>query len=63
MSSSRYRCYRPDSPRELRGAEWLDAQSDEQGIAKVSARHPDSKCEIWHGTRLVAAISPRQLRA
>ena len=63
MSSQKYRCYRLDPTGELHDAEWFAAESDEHAIAEVSAKHAGSKCEIWHGTRLVAAISPRQLRA
>lgn len=32
-------------------------------IAQIVAKHPDSKCENWHGERLVAAVSPEQRSA
>lgn len=63
MPSEDYRYYRLDGVGHLEGAEWFSAESDEAAIAHVSAKHPDSKCEIWQGRRLVAGIAPPRLQA
>lgn len=63
MPSVNYRYYRLDGVGHLEGAEWFEAENDENAIALVSSRHPDDKCEIWQGKRLVASISPNRLRA
>lgn len=63
MPSEDYRYYCLDGAGHLQGAEWFDAESDEDAIEQISARQPDSKCEIWQGKRLVVSISPRRLQA
>ena len=63
MSSEAYRYYCLDSAGRLHSAEWFDAESDQDAIAQIEARHPDAMCEIWHRRRLVATLSPKQLRA
>jgi hypothetical protein len=61
--SQPYRYYCLDGKGHLHSAEWFDAESDEDAIVLVAALHPDGKCEIWQGARLVASISPQRLQA
>jgi len=63
MPSENYRYYRLDSSGCLHEAEWFDAAGDEDATAQIRDRHPDARCEIWHGQRLVASISPVRLQA
>jgi hypothetical protein len=63
MSSENYRYYHLDGLGRLEGADWFDADSDADAIAHISVKHPDSKCEIWKGQRLVASLSPKRLQA
>lgn len=63
MPSENYRYYCLDGAGHLHSAEWFHAETDEEAIAQISAKHPDAKCEIWQGQRLVASLSPERLRA
>ena len=54
MSQENYRYYCLDHTGHLHSAD---------AIAQIVAKHPDSKCEIWQGKRLVAAVSPEQRSA
>lgn len=63
MSTENYRYYCLDSGGRLHSAEWFHADGDEQAIAQIAAMHPDARCEIWQGRRLVAALSPMRLTA
>jgi hypothetical protein len=63
MPSENYRYYRLDGTGRLHDAAWFHAVNDADAIAQVSAMHPDAKCEIWQGQRLVASISPQRLQA
>jgi hypothetical protein len=63
MSQENYRYYCLDHTGHLHSAEWFAAESDADAIAQIVAKHPDSKCEIWQGKRLVAAVSPEQRSA
>lgn len=63
MPSESYRYYCLDGAGHLHDAEWFAAESDEDAIAQIEAKHPDSICEIWEGKRLVATLSPERLRA
>jgi hypothetical protein len=63
MSREPYRYYCLDSFGDLHNAEWFDATTDEEAIAQIEAQHPDARCEIWQGRRLVATIAPRRLQA
>ena len=58
MASENYRYYRLDRDGRIHCAEWLDAVNDEQAVEQVRARHPDAKCEVWKGTRLIAKWVP-----
>jgi len=63
VPSETYRYYCLDGVGHLQGADWFEADSDEEAIAHIEAKHPDAKCEIWQGQRLVASISPKRLQA
>jgi len=63
MAQDGYRYYCLDSRGQLHSAEWFEAASDEDAIARVEANHSDALCEIWHGKRLVARLSPERLQA
>lgn len=56
--SSNYRYYGLDVHGSLHAAEWFYATDDEDAIGQISAKHPDSQCEIWQGDRLVATVVP-----
>lgn len=56
MSSENYRYYRLDGLGHLNEAEWFDADDDNAAVEWIEKSHPDSRCEIWRGTRLVAAL-------
>jgi hypothetical protein len=58
-----YRYYCLDGKGQLHSAQWFEAGSDDAAIQLVSAKHPDGKCEIWQGKRLVAQVSPERLQA
>ena len=58
MSEQTYRYYCLDGAGHLHDAEWFEAENDTEAVAQVAATHPDSKCEIWQGSRLVAKIAP-----
>lgn len=63
MSTENYRFYCLDSSGRLHDAAWFHAESDEDAIAQVGSKHPDSKCEIWQGERLVSSLSPERRQA
>jgi hypothetical protein len=63
MPSEAYRYYCLDGSGQLHSAEWFEATNDEEAVAQISARHPDSRCEIWRGRRLVATLSPQRASA
>ena len=51
-----YRIYCFDALHKIVTADWIEAASDEQAIAKAEAAGFGSKCEIWEGRRLVAQL-------
>jgi hypothetical protein len=61
MSAEDYRYYCLDASGRLHEADGIAAENDADAIAQITAKHPDAKCEIWQGRRLVAAISPNRL--
>jgi hypothetical protein len=63
MPSEKYRVYCLDDDGHLHEPEWFHADSDEDAIAHVTTKRPHATCEIWHGRRLVASISPDRLTA
>jgi hypothetical protein len=54
-----YRVYCFDGAHAIVTADWLDAASDEEAIAKAKARGFGTKCEIWERSRLVASLGER----
>jgi len=59
MSSSptkTYRVYCYDAAHRVLTADWLDAASDEEAIARAHALGFGTKCELWDGRRLVAQL-------
>lgn len=63
MPTQSYRFYRLDCAGHLHEAAWFVADSDEDAIEQIRTKHPNSKCEVWQGRRLVASISPERLSA
>ena len=63
LSSNNYRYYCLDGAGHLHSAEWFVADSDDQAVALIEEKHPDSTCEVWQGRRLVAKIEPRRMEA
>jgi len=63
MPQENYRYYCLDGQGRLHDAAWFAAESDQDAVEHVTAKHPDSKCEIWQGKRLVAALAPMRRRA
>ena len=59
MASRDYRYYCLDASGRLHEAEWFQAEDDEAAVSQIRNKHPDAKCEIWQGTRLVASIAPQ----
>ena len=61
--SQTYRFYCLDSDGRLHNADWFEADNDEHAVQLIEAAHPESKCEIWLGERLVAQVTPERLSA
>ena len=54
-----YRLYCIDGAGRINLADWITADSDEDAVEKARQMHPDaSRCEVWHGPRMVAKFSP-----
>ena len=51
-----YRVYCFDAARRMVTADFIEAVSDEDAIAKAESKGFGSKCEIWDGRRLVAEL-------
>ena len=58
-----YRIYCFDSQLRIVTADWIEAASDEEAIAKAEAAGFGSKCEIWDGRRLVAELDAERRHA
>ena len=58
MPSINYRYYRLDATGHLHCADWFSAENDEHAIERIHIAHPNAKCEIWEGKRLVAKLEP-----
>jgi hypothetical protein len=52
----KYRHYRFDGAGNIRSAEWLDADGDEDVVRQVRERELNCPSEIWDRKRLVARI-------
>ncbi len=54
-----YRLYCLDGSNRIHFAEWIQAVSDEEAVARAHELRPDSlKCELWEKERLVARLTP-----
>jgi hypothetical protein len=61
---SQYRLYCLDQRGRISLAEWIDAADDEDAIRHAQLLKRDGrKCEVWHGTRLVARLEAQDLVA
>ncbi len=58
-----YRVYSFDQARRSVGADFIKAPDDDAAIAAVEAEGFGSKCEIWLGRRLVAALDGERRQA
>jgi hypothetical protein len=58
-----YRVYCYDDAHKIVTADFIDAASDDDAIAKAEAAGYGSKCEIWDGKRLVAALAAERRSA
>ena len=58
-----YRVYCFDAAHKVLTADWLQAASDEDAIAKAEAQGFGTKCEIWDGKRLVAQLEDERPEA
>jgi hypothetical protein len=62
-----YRLYILNSAGRIDKAQWVDAESDEQALAKVGAMNLRADAELWSLTRKVAvvraAVDPASLLA
>ena len=61
--SQTYRYYCLDGAGRLHDAAWFEAENDDDAVAQVEMKHPDGKCEIWQGQRLIAKTEPKRLQA
>ena len=61
--SKTYRIYCYDGGNKVVTADWIEAASDEEAIARAVATGFGSKCEIWYGRRLVAQLDGERRQA
>ena len=61
QSTYRVVCY--DARNRLVTADLIEAASDEEAIGKAEAAGFGTKCEIWHGDRLVARLEGERRQA
>ena len=57
MPKDTYRYYCIDGT-ELLGADQFQAETDEEAVAQVRAKHPNAKWELWQERRLVVKSNP-----
>lgn len=62
-SKTTYRVYCYDGAHKILTANWIEAASDEDAVARAQANGFGSKCEIWEGRRLVAALDAERRTA
>ena len=58
-----YRVYRFDLDRKMVTAELIKAADDAEAIAKLEMAGFGTKCEVWHGRRLVAELEGERRQA
>jgi hypothetical protein len=63
VALEKYRYFCLDAAGRLHEAQWFAAETDEDAVAHVEAKHPDALCEVWLGNRLVAKLSPQRRQA
>lgn len=52
-----YRVYCYDGVSRTVSGDWIEADTDDEAIAKATAAGFGTKCEVWHGNRLVAKLA------
>jgi hypothetical protein len=58
-----YKIYSYDSAHRVVTADMIDAMTDDEAIAIAERAGFGSKCEIWHGRRLVAQLEAERRQA
>jgi hypothetical protein len=58
-----YRVYCYDQANKVVTADWLEAECDQEAIAKAEAAGFGTKCELWDGKRLVAELEGERRQA
>jgi hypothetical protein len=58
MPPRNYRYYCLDRTGQLHNSVMFQAESDEDAVAQIAAKHPHDQCEVWEGRRLVATLKP-----
>jgi hypothetical protein len=58
-----YKLYCLAADGKITRSDWIDAQSDEEGVAIARAINKSVDCEIWKGNRLVARVPAMKQRA
>ena len=58
-----YRLFFFNGGRHIQLAHEFEAENDERAKALIEQMHPEGRCEIWQGQRLVAKLSPQRIRA
>ena len=58
-----YRVYCYDAAHKIVTADFIEAASDDEAIAKAEAAGYGSKCEIWDDQRLVASLAAQRRSA
>ncbi len=61
LKTYRVVCY--DAANHAVTADLIDATSDQDAIAKAQAAGFGTKCEVWHGNRLVAQLEYERRQA
>lgn len=61
MKTYRVVCF--DDARNVLTADLIEAESDEQAIARAQVAGFGDKCEIWDGNRLVAMLEEERRQA
>ena len=51
-----YRLYCLGDRDEIIASHWVKAPTDEEALEMVKKEHPNSRCELWHGKRLIAEV-------
>ena len=58
-----YRVYSYDAAHKVVTADLIEAGSDDEAIAAAEAAGFGTRCEIWDGRRIVAALGEEQRQA